>query len=1190
MAATSEAGTASSRGGAAEGCRGASPACSTGGGVSPTPPNCISEEYQLPPAPRMVFRRACQEEQQQRREMLVRLVRRYGPCMASEDGSYDLGRLRNLSSNHSAACVAEASPAPTLQQNDDLLGCVDAGARQGASAGAPPPCDGTDGRGGGSLQSEPSLGSADGSDAQAYPTSPPPPSGDGGRAAGSPSPRHTPSPIPSRYSTPPPSRFVATGTPVQGVELGPLRFKASLEGGNLLSAKLLTTGAVASGQSSQPTNAGSDGDADASPESAPAETPETGAAGWAEELEYELHVDGDTQSWAGHTQWFYFGVLTYEFTGTVRFRIVNMQKKKSLHQHGLQPHVFSMLQKQRGWQPFACEAVSYSLNGKSGPGRADHSSLEWTYRIDCPGDEIYFAAYPPYTYSMLNDFLSELDEHEVAREHFRCYELCRCLSQLPVPLLVISQGIRCTDSQERKRVGKHSPGQSARRGAEEPRAWKRGALVVLARQHPGEVVGSWTVQGLIRFLLGPTPVAKLLREEFVIHIVPMVNVDGVIHGNSRCTLAGLDPNRIWHDPNPIIHPDVFAVKRHLRRLAEGSWNSGVPGYNSKGIEVFLDFHGHSAKFGSFFYGSCPTSRISNALLPKLCATATRDVAWEACHWRCPRSHRKSARYVVFKQLGVKHSFTLECSLFAPAPLPVGGASSGGGWTAAKTFTPERVEWLGMAIGRVFAAFFNLGTAQPLPAPPPCAAAGGLLDEEGEVSPLSPSKQAAVGCTCGRCEDCCSDPLLPDLSCARVLASRPWMQLQRLEATSANEVLKALQATYGDRVPDHRVQSGGDDGGASDGDDGMEGADGPEESDSATGRGEANRAQSAASPTLRRPTMQHAKTDGNLQPRPVRRLIGAKEAQNGRLESTAYAGGQVRERASSDEGSWGDCRDQSPRCLVEEASKSAAAGAQHRSMSIGGAPQRQLAATMGFPSPRRVVRLGRPPPLPPAEVAQQARAAARCVSSLSASRCAALTASPPPAAPAATSPPTRGAAYLSPVVQPLQNGPPGCHARIRSADSAPPVVCGSSALPRRATTTGNVSNQENMIPDWPGALQGQPVAAKLSIPSVRRSSAASEKQKPATSHSCFERRIQQCMEAAAQTWSGNGSGAVAALPGAGGHHMSGASTHGASTFQQLIGVTAGNSPVRRSSARGRSGSCGQRAASGSRHASASPSGR
>merc|ERR1719454_2557506 len=81
--------------------------------------------------------------------------------------------------------------------------------------------------------------------------------------------------------------------------------------------------------------------------------------------------------------------------------------------------------------------------------------------------------------------------------------------------------------------------------------------------------------------------------------------------------------------------------------------------------MFLDLHGHSAKFGCFFYGCCPTAPISNALFPKLCSITSRDINFEQCHWRCPRSHRKTARYVVYKQLGVKYSYTVECSLFAP---------------------------------------------------------------------------------------------------------------------------------------------------------------------------------------------------------------------------------------------------------------------------------------------------------------------------------------------------------------------------------------------------------------------------------------------------------------------------------------------------------------------------------------------
>lgn len=37
----------------------------------------------------------------------------------------------------------------------------------------------------------------------------------------------------------------------------------------------------------------------------------------------------------------------------------------------------------------------------------------------------------------------------------------------------------------------------------------------------------------------------------------MVNVDGVIHGNNRCSLAGVDLNRKWKNPNPKLHPEVY---------------------------------------------------------------------------------------------------------------------------------------------------------------------------------------------------------------------------------------------------------------------------------------------------------------------------------------------------------------------------------------------------------------------------------------------------------------------------------------------------------------------------------------------------------------------------------------------------------------------------------------------------------
>jgi murein tripeptide amidase MpaA len=90
---------------------------------------------------------------------------------------------------------------------------------------------------------------------------------------------------------------------------------------------------------------------------------------------------------------------------------------------------------------------------------------------------------------------------------------------------------------------------------------KRPCVVISARVHPGETVGSWMMRGVIKYLTDPeNKEAQLLRENFIFKIIPMLNPDGVINGNYRCSLAGCDLNRRWKTPSKIIHPTVFHTK------------------------------------------------------------------------------------------------------------------------------------------------------------------------------------------------------------------------------------------------------------------------------------------------------------------------------------------------------------------------------------------------------------------------------------------------------------------------------------------------------------------------------------------------------------------------------------------------------------------------------------------------------
>lgn len=57
-----------------------------------------------------------------------------------------------------------------------------------------------------------------------------------------------------------------------------------------------------------------------------------------------------------------------------------------------------------------------------------------------------------------------------------------------------------------------------------------------------------------------TPESKFLLDNFIVKCVPMINVDGVICGNFRCDLTGMDLNRNWKNPSNLLHPQIFSIK------------------------------------------------------------------------------------------------------------------------------------------------------------------------------------------------------------------------------------------------------------------------------------------------------------------------------------------------------------------------------------------------------------------------------------------------------------------------------------------------------------------------------------------------------------------------------------------------------------------------------------------------------
>lgn len=109
-------------------------------------------------------------------------------------------------------------------------------------------------------------------------------------------------------------------------------------------------------------------------------------------------------------------------------------------------------------------------------------------------------------------------------------------------------------------------------------------VVFTSRVHPGESNSSFIVEGIITFLLGNSKEAVYLRNNFVFKIIPMINPDGVIYGNYRCSLLGVDLNRRWNNPSKILHPTIYNAKQLLTMLDI-----------ERSVALFVDIHGHSRK-------------------------------------------------------------------------------------------------------------------------------------------------------------------------------------------------------------------------------------------------------------------------------------------------------------------------------------------------------------------------------------------------------------------------------------------------------------------------------------------------------------------------------------------------------------------------------------------------------------------
>lgn len=240
----------------------------------------------------------------------------------------------------------------------------------------------------------------------------------------------------------------------------------------------------------------------------------------------QLGINKDNQSCT--RQWFYFAVESISAT-LQRIRLVNADK-------------VSFSGAWDGYQAFA----SYDNQSWF---RIDtqYQNGELVLTLEAKAQKVYYAYFVPYPLTRQTALLQQVAAMPAA--------------QLEV-LGQTAQGREIT----LLRMGSAS--------AEAKKIW------LIARQHPGETMAQWLAEGVI----------LQLAEHFAAHcaeqhatgstvsfyIVANMNPDGTVLGNHRTNANGINLNRHWATPDPLLCPEVYLVKQTMLKY---------------GVDAFIDIHG-----------------------------------------------------------------------------------------------------------------------------------------------------------------------------------------------------------------------------------------------------------------------------------------------------------------------------------------------------------------------------------------------------------------------------------------------------------------------------------------------------------------------------------------------------------------------------------------------------------------------
>lgn len=206
-----------------------------------------------------------------------------------------------------------------------------------------------------------------------------------------------------------------------------------------------------------------------------------------------------------------------------------------------------------GWEDYQAVASYDRQHWFRVPTEFDGTNLTITFTPE--HDSTYFAYFAPYSYERHQDLIhsAQLD--------------------IDCQLQVLGQTLDDRDMSVLK-IGEEGEGKKV--------------IWITARQHPGESMAEWFMEGFIDRLLDEDDgVARSLLNSAVFYLVPNMNPDGSARGHLRTNANGANLNREWQTPSMENSPEVYLVREKMLET---------------GVDMLLDIHGDEALPFNFVAG------------------------------------------------------------------------------------------------------------------------------------------------------------------------------------------------------------------------------------------------------------------------------------------------------------------------------------------------------------------------------------------------------------------------------------------------------------------------------------------------------------------------------------------------------------------------------------------------------------